>query len=180
MNLPERQDIIWTINRVQNRHRPLNPGSLEELNIVHPYTETILGETFLQYDSGVQDPNRFLLFYKQNSLSRLCNSRIMLCDGTFKTVPSMFYQLYSLHGIVQDHTFPLIYVLTNSKTEDFYRRMLVQVKQHAEQLNYVLQPQYISADFELAFFNAARGIFPNSRIHGCLFHNSEYLEVYSQ
>lgn len=119
MNLPQRQDIIRTINRVQNRHRPINPGSLEELTILAPYTHTIVGEAFLQYDSGIDDPDRFIMFYTLSSLEKLCASRMVLCDGTFKTVPSMFYQLYSLHGIVHEHTFPLIYVLTNTKNEAF-------------------------------------------------------------
>lgn len=33
------------------------------------------------------------------SSNAMDSSRIMLCNGWFKTVPSMFYQLYTIHGI---------------------------------------------------------------------------------
>lgn len=48
-NLPQRNDIIRTINCVQNRNRPNNPQSLDDLTIAAPYTmiwRTILAIRF--------------------------------------------------------------------------------------------------------------------------------------
>lgn len=50
-NLPQRIDLIRSINHVQNRHIPLNLQFLEDQEIVAPYTMTFSGEQFLQYDS---------------------------------------------------------------------------------------------------------------------------------
>lgn len=172
-NLPQRNDIIRTINRVQNRMRPQIPNSLEDLHIVSPYTMTISGDQFLQYDSGADNNDRFIMFYTRDGLEKLCNSRMILCDGTFKTAPSLFYQLYSIHGIVNNYTFPLIYVLATRKDQAFYTNMLTQLKSHAEDIFNNLNPQYISADFEIPFINAARTVFPDSTLHGCLFHYTQ-------
>lgn len=177
--MPQRADVIRNINRIQNRHRPNNVQSLADLEIVAPYTMTTTGEQFLQFDSGAHDDNRWLMFYSRNALEKLCASRMVLCDGTFKTVPSMFYQLYSLHGVVRDFTFPLVYVLATRKDEEFYRQILSHLKAHATEISCDLNPQYISSDFELAFMNAAKSIFPNSTIHGCLFHYTQSIWRYA-
>src|SRR5262249_33922791 len=84
--------------------------------------------------------------------------------------PSMFYQLYTLHGNYHDFTFPLVYVLSTTKNQNFYRRMLSKLNEHAAATNRVLAPQYVHSDFEIAFMNASREVFPNCIIHGCLFH----------
>lgn len=100
MNMPQRNDVIRNINRIQNRNRPLNVNALEDLEIQAPYDRTLNGERFHQYDSGTdENGDRFLLFYTVRNLERLCASRVILADGTFKTVQLQFYQLYSLHGI---------------------------------------------------------------------------------
>lgn len=193
-NLPQRNDIIRNINRIQNRHRPNNPMTLQDLNIEAPYTRSLNGQQFLQYDSGSDDVDRFIVFYTTNDLERLCNSRMILGDGTFKTVPSMFFQMYTFHGIVNGYTFPLVYCISTRKTESFYRRLLIHLQTHANELRLSLTPQIIMSDFELSFINAARAIFPNAEMKGCLFHftqsvwrqavlrglKSQYLEENSQ
>ena len=85
----------------------------------------------------------------------------------------MFYQLYTVHGIVRDLVFPLVYVLTTRKTGETYTATLNQLKNHAIDLGYDLSPQLILSDFELAFMNTAQAVFPNSTIHGCLFHYTQ-------
>lgn len=95
-NLPQRNDVIRNINRIQNRHRPINPLTLQELHIQPPYSRTLSGDQFVHFDSGSEDTNRFIMFYTTRNLERLSHSRTILCDGTFKTVPSQFYQLYTV------------------------------------------------------------------------------------
>lgn len=169
-NMPQRNDVIRNHNRYQNRRRPTNPRTLQDLLIEAPYTRTLNGEMFIQFDSGADDENRFIVFYTVKNLERVVSSRMILCDGTFKTVPGIFYQLYTIHANVLNYTFPLVYCLATRKTEDFYRRLLNHLVLHAEQINRVFCPQYILSDFEISFTKAARSIFPNSQIKGCLFH----------
>ncbi|KAG0439579.1 hypothetical protein DMUE_2334 [Dictyocoela muelleri] len=45
---------------------------------------TISGEKFLQYDSGVNDDKRILIFFNQSKIYYLTNSDTYLGDGTLK------------------------------------------------------------------------------------------------
>lgn len=177
MSLPERNDIIRTINRVQNRHRPRNPVSLEDLEIVAPYTTTLNGQDFLQFDS--RDQNRIVIFYTLDALTKLCNSRNIFCDGTFKTVPNMFFRLYTIHGTVNGYVFPMVYVLATRKTEETYYTIFNHLKEHAARLGQEFNPQYIVSDFELGFLNVARQLWPQSTVHGCLFHFTQAIWRYA-
>jgi len=48
------------------------------------------------YDSG-RDENRVLIFGCDDLLDGLARSKLWLADGTFKVVPSIFFQLYTIH-----------------------------------------------------------------------------------
>lgn len=178
VNLPQRNDIIRNINRVQNRNRPVNPNSLADLNITPPYDRTLNGQLFFQHDGTIENENeteRFLVFYTDGALEKLCNSRVILCDGTFKSVPRLFFQLYTIHGIVDGLTYPLIYCLSTKKTENFYRQLLEHLRTRSSNR---LNPQIIMCDFELAFMNAARAVFPDAQTKGCLFHFTQSIWRY--
>ena len=168
--LPERQTLYRAINRCQNRQRPNIPLTVNELHIVEPYSKTLDGDLFLQFDSGTDDADRILMFYTITGLRHLVNSRIVLCDGTFRTCPKPFFQLYSFHGIVRENSFPFVYTLTMRKTESTYKRMLLHLKDHAAMLHLSLSPEVVMMDFEVAALNAVRAVLPESRLKGCLFH----------
>lgn len=90
--LSERQTLLRMVNRNQNKHRPLIPRTLCGCVILPPFDGTVQGDQFLN-DSGVSDDNRILLFTTNEALLRLDTSNIYLADGTFKTVPTIFFQL---------------------------------------------------------------------------------------
>jgi MULE transposase domain/FLYWCH zinc finger domain len=169
-NLPEKHSLFRTINRHQNKERPALPRTMEDLEILAPYDVTLNNDNFFQYDTGSDDPNRILVFYTSHALQQLVQSRTIFCDGTFKTVPTMFYQLYTIHGEVNDYVYPLVYALCTNKSSETYRDIFEHLKNAAIESNQVLRPHFIVSDFELAAINAARTVFPQSTLHGCLFH----------
>ena len=68
---------------------PQTPSSLAEITIPYPYnTITENGEEvlFLKYDSGENDPLRFLVFTSPKNLQILENSPSLFADGTFKVL----------------------------------------------------------------------------------------------
>ncbi|CAJ0873244.1 6311_t:CDS:2 [Entrophospora sp. SA101] len=67
-------------------------------------------------------------------------------DDTFKTVPTLFRQLYTIHTCVGD-------LIDFSNEQDIH-----------------LQPQFILTDFEQAAINASCIKFPSAQNKGCLFH----------
>ena len=72
---------------------------------------TLRGESFLAYDSGSDDRERFLIFSTEQNLDLLEHTPQWHADGTFKCCPALFYQLYKLHGVLNGHTIPFVYML---------------------------------------------------------------------
>jgi len=97
-----------------------------------------------------------------------------MMDGTFKTVPTIFYQLYTIHAPVgaEDNfrILPIVYVLLTNKTEELYRHMFEELVDFAEENDIHLQPLIILTDFEKAAINAMRSEFPNVTNKRCFFH----------
>ena len=90
-------------------------------------------------------------------------------DGTFKTAPKYFKQIWILRGHVGDHTcVPLVYFLIEHKLSSSYKEALKIAITHC--------PEFGSAtfmvDFEKSEHIAIRTHLPNSVIKGCLFGNS--------
>jgi hypothetical protein len=173
MQLPERTALRRMVNRAQNATRPGMPANIQDIEVVHPYDRTAAGERFLHYDSGRDDPDRILIFTTKENLRILCQSAVIFADGTFKTVPNMFLQMYSLHAEFREHVFPLVYCLTARKTELTYFTIYSEVTRICDQYHFLLSPATVMQDYELAAMNAAQRVFPNASIKGCLFHFSQ-------
>ena len=120
------------------------------------------------YDSGADDENRMIIMGCNELLDALGRSDFWLCDGTFKVVPTIYFQLYSVHFTFAPGMTPAaLYVLLPNKTEATCVRMVQEIKR----LIPTASPQTILTDFEKAAMNAFavefRGI---TVITGCYFH----------
>lgn len=136
------------------------------------YTQTTAGEPFLAYDSGEGDVDRLMIFATQASLALLANSSEWYSDGTFKTVPEQFFQLYTVHGVSFGKITPCIFCLMPNKREGTYVRMLQEIKNLLPTLP---QVQSVMIDFEIAARNAFHAVFPDCEVKGCFFHLSQCL-----
>lgn len=165
--LPTVSLIKRTIQRKRQRynHAPANPATLSHLIIAEEYSLTEINEQFLLYDSGSKDPQRFIIFATQNSLRRLSNSNHWFADGTFKTCPQLFAQLYTIHSIQYNDVLPSVFVLMSDMSQNGYSRVFEELKCHQDNL----RPQSILTDFELSAVNAFQMSFPNSEHRGCFF-----------
>ena len=47
-------------------------------------------------DTGPEDANRIIMFASRTDIARLAISDLWVCDGTFKSAPQLFYQLWVL------------------------------------------------------------------------------------
>lgn len=169
-NLPQRMALVRMVNRRQVKNRPPMPRTLQELQILNPYDVTARDDRFLLYDSGRGDRDRVIVFCTDLGLLRLSQSDMLFVDGTFKTSPTMFVQIYTVHAIFMGHVFPFAYCLCRRKTKETYRIIFGTLKAEAADRNYQLQPTTVLLDFEIGAMNAAREIFPGVIIKGCLFH----------
>ena len=103
----------------------------------------------------------------------LHNSRVWLADGTFKTAPLLFTQLYVIHALrggpdmMKDgHLLLSVFVLLPNKSEVTYRRMWQQVQLLCPQ-DY---PSEILMDFEKAAIRSFEHTWPDFVVKGCFFH----------
>lgn len=170
--LPNVSAMRRAIQRARKNVNPvlMNGPSRQGLVIDDSYKLTIKGELFLMYDRGNVD-DRFLIFSTAENLQFLSQCEQWLCDGTFRSVPSIFCQLYTIHGLKNNKSLPLVYILAPDKSEKTYLEVLKQLKI----LNKNLKPKWLMMDFELAFINAFRAKFSKTAISGCLFHFGQCL-----
>lgn len=165
--LPSNNLLTRTIQRSRFRNNPqlMTPATRGELIIPDYYTKTFEDKDFLFHDSG-GDSKRFLVFTTTENLEYLASCETWHCDGTFDTTPRIFQQIYTIHGVKNNKTTPLVFALLPNKTKSMYNKFLSVLKNNQENLN----PNTIITDFEQAFISAAGEIFVQSNLHGCNFH----------
>jgi hypothetical protein len=110
-----------------------------------------------------------LIFSTINNLTHLAAANTIFCDGTFYACPSLFHQLYTVHAMVYDSMYPLVFALLPGKDEVIYTRFFSQIRHIAQQHQLQLQTDSVFIDYETATNNAARIIFPGVMVKGCFF-----------
>lgn len=205
--LPERQSVRRVVNIHQNIGRPRNPRILQDIVLDAPYTTTQRSTRFLLFDSGghqsvvgpwfktrvglhylffltgIDDPDRVVVFCSEESLKVLCLSDVIYADGTFKTVPNQFGQCYSIHGVIKDvasrrYVFPLAFCLCVRKNETTYSLLWNAIKDEAAALDLRFRVTLMMTDFEIAAMNVQQRLFPGVEHKGCLFHFNQSLWRY--
>jgi hypothetical protein len=141
---------------------------LSELNLPVEYTKTAKGDNFLLHDSG-PGQTRFLVFSTGRNMELLAQSSNWYADGTFKTAPPLFQQIYTIHVLANKVVIPLVYILMNDRSTSTYVKVLTAIKDSHPGLN----PATVMTDFEQAAILAFKTVFPNVVQQGCLFHLSQ-------
>lgn len=108
--------------RQRRKMIPQIPKLRRDIILEDEWTETGSGAPFLLSNDGSDD--KILLFATSENIKSLCQSSTVFCDGTFYIAPSIFDQLYTIHGIVSGKTFPLVYALLPNRQQSTYERML--------------------------------------------------------
>jgi hypothetical protein len=118
---------------------------------------------------------RYLAFGTLHALKMLCESDHIFLDGTFKSCPSPFAQLYSIHthSSVLKGTLPLLYTLLPNKTKDVYTSFFNELRTAAVKNDLVLNPRYVTVDFEQGAIRSLKTVFPNASVKGCNFHYNQ-------
>lgn len=77
-------------------------------------------------------------------------------DGTFKKTPNSFYQLYTVHGLIDGHFRPMFFALLTKKSSALYERLLLMIREVVPRLD----PHSIIIDFEMAMIMTVKKVFP--------------------
>src|SRR6266542_728592 len=123
--MPSPNALHSRIKCIKRAEIPAQPQTIEEVNVPDLLRLTLNGDTFLIRDCEIGD-DRILLFTTQANIQRLSRASFWLMDGTFKTVPTVFCQLYTIHAPVggkNSRILPLLYSLVTSKSEKIYKSL---------------------------------------------------------
>lgn len=154
---------MWIQRRKQ---RPLLPKSREE-------TLAAMESVDLKRDTVVKTDKEKEIgcFYSIGNLRHMKNVDYIFGDGTFKSCPKHFYQLYTISVYKQNIYVPVIFFLLPGKSKQIYIDMFQMfVKIYQEVNDATLDSKILHLDFEKQAHEAAKEVIPNVTLKGCLFH----------
>lgn len=178
--LPKRRTLLKRIQRKRQRMDDdflPDPPTAEDFIVPDRFKTIEFGghqERFLLHDDNADveeapQQHRIIIFASDAMLNQLSVAATWMCDGTFKYVPKLYYQVYSIHAVRGSNVFPCAYCLLKNKSRETYERVFNILKQHRPDL----APRRISVDFEQAAVRAATNVFPDASVEGCFFHLSQ-------
>ncbi|KAG0426628.1 hypothetical protein DMUE_5957, partial [Dictyocoela muelleri] len=126
----------------------------------------IEGNKFIQHISCQNEKDGCIILMNENSKIHLQRAKIWLIDGTFKSCPSEFYQVFIIHTNILGKVLPMAYILLKNKTKEQYIKMFSLIKKILNHTNL----DNIIVDYEKNIHEALKVTFPNIIIHGCFFH----------
>lgn len=110
------------------------------------------------------------VFATQENLKMLCSSEKIFMDGTFKIVPTIFEQLYTVHGKYCGQVFPFIFCLMQNRTKASYIALFESIKRLCAERYLNFNPKTAMIDFEKAAIKGLNETCQDTEIKGCLFH----------
>ena len=99
------------------------PRSRAELNLIGDWAKTLDGQDFVLANDGQDD--KIVLFGTESSLKLLSEANTYNVDGTFRVTPSIFYQLFTIHIVKHNQSFPLVYALLPNERQTYSRAFLL-------------------------------------------------------
>ncbi|CAF4629621.1 unnamed protein product [Rotaria socialis] len=133
--------------RTKNEHYPPLPRSINEVYVEGKWRMSLDNEDFIIIDH--HNP-RYLAFGTLHSLKVLCESSHIFLDGTFKSCPPPFAQLYSIHCY-------------SSILNELLLLNMIWFLIHNSSLS--ISNKVLLADL--------KNVFPNTTIKGCNFHYNQ-------
>ena len=155
------------MHRSRREDAPPLPTTVEEIDMDKDRGRTLQGEPFVLFKD-----NTMLIFCTDANLRLLASSEVMFIDGTFKSVPSLFHQLFTIHAVFLEHFVTLVYCLLPDKQRATYHKVFDILKTKLAEIDLILSPDTMS-DFESGLIACIRHQFPNSQHKGCLFHHTQ-------
>ena len=166
--LPSMQSMKLSLYRARRERLPPMPRSHAELNLTGDWAKTLDGQDFVLANDGQDD--KIVLFGTESSLKLLSEANTYYVDWTFRVTPSISYQLFTIHIVKHNQSFPLVYALLPNKQRQTYSHVFLLLKDAALSLGITLNPDTLMSDFELALIQATVLNFPNASQKGCYYH----------
>ena len=117
VTMPAVHHIRGDIRR--QRKRAGNPVPVPQdrfFDIPPEYQQTSASDAFLLHGTGNGD-DRILVFATIENIQLLAESQWWFMDGTFKTSPELFFQVYTIHNCTANRVLPCVYALLPNKQQ---------------------------------------------------------------
>lgn len=109
-----------------NKNENLKETCLVSLPKQPETIQFIYDEEAVRFDNGEsciladhqEGTNRVTLFSSKALFQHFCRSKLAVSDGTFKVTPTLFKQLFILHGVLpgrNEVSYPMIFALLTGK-----------------------------------------------------------------
>ena len=115
--VPSFQDIRSSLGRTKSSQCPPVPATLNQVHIAGVFARTFLGERFLLH---LDNFTGVALFATDTELNVLGRCRTIYVDGTFKTAPRPYKQVFTIHGEYNNRVIPFAHGLLSGKTQHHY------------------------------------------------------------
>ena len=161
LKLSKVQSMKRTIRYIgqQTLAGPALPLTSSETVFPPELNKTFKGDQFLMYDSGPMEERIDIIATRRNL--KFLSKRY--ADGTFRTVPLLFHQPYTVHGLRGNDLLPLVFGLLPDKAEKTYIKFLREIKN----IELSCAPLSIAIDFEKVMMNACLKEFQNIEVNSC-------------
>ncbi|CAF1509331.1 unnamed protein product [Rotaria sordida] len=179
--LPRKDALRQQIKRAKRVcNEEAEPKTLDDFTLPDAYSITLSG---MHFAKDITDgTERILLFATSENLKWLQEAKFWIMDGTFKTVPTLFRQFYSIHapagGKVNFRIVPFVYALMTSKSEELYQRLFPELNELADENELESKSDFVLTDFEKGSINAVKLEYSSAQSKGCHFHLGQ--SVYRQ
>lgn len=155
-----------------NARRSTLPALPQNIEEVHKCLETYpiktnKNEDFLMVNDH---SNKIVIFSCETNIKFLSDLKVIYMDGTFEFSSKFYMQLFTIHGLENDHYVPLVFFLLPNKLRITYREAFKHLSRVAIQFGRKIAPNRVVADFEMAIHKSVSDVWPSAAIVGCRFH----------
>lgn len=169
VQLPSKDYVGRALRAERAKHRPPLPAVAADLQLAPYQTVTRSNQRFLLLDE-FHNGDRLLVFVSDFFMNLLCAAPIVFADGTFRTVPRIFTQLFTINFMYHEKLLPAVYALVRRKTQSVYERIFRAIRTAGEDRGLQFQPANFLTDFEVGLMAAITTQLPDTQQRGCFFH----------
>ncbi|CAF1512869.1 unnamed protein product [Adineta steineri] len=170
----EEQAIFKTPKQLESgllkSRRKMYPPLPTSQNFIIPdfISKTIDSTPFLLFDRTSDEfDGRLLVFSSPSQMDLLLEADVLMGDGTFRSCPRLFEQIYIILAVKDSKTYPVLFALTSNRKEATYTAILNVICAEAQQRGVSFAPHTFISDYERAWMNALI----TTLISGCWFHH---------
>lgn len=175
------RDLIPTFRSLKSslyraRKKYLDTDFLTFTNIESVQIPQALAKDFLICSEDSAD--KILIFATNTARNIVKRPGSYYADGTFKSAPKPFYQMFVIHLDLESdanitNIVPVIYALLPNKSESTYVRLFTLVRDKLK-----IQIKSFKSDYEIAIMNAVSRVFPEAAVTGCYHHFNDAIWKY--